>query len=107
MRSSSAASDPTTEKLECFLDHRSLLGMLQQRAPPSEDPPALPDSRHPLVRDPPVHVCSAVLHLILYISGVERSVCAVLWLMMLCHAELYGVVMLDMLWAREPPTTEN
>ena len=50
MRSSSAASDPTTEKLECFLDHRSLLGMLQQRAPLQEDSTALQDPRHPLVR---------------------------------------------------------
>ena len=50
MRSSSAASDPTTEKLECFLDHRSLLGMLQQRAPLQEGSTALQDPRHPLVR---------------------------------------------------------
>ena len=50
VRSSSAASDPTTEKLECFLDHRSLLGMLQQRAPLQEDSTALRDPRHPLVR---------------------------------------------------------
>ncbi|DBA91460.1 hypothetical protein WJX77_003506 [Trebouxia sp. C0004] len=49
VRSSSAASDPTTEKLECFLDHRSLLGMLQQRAPLQEDSTALQDPRHPLV----------------------------------------------------------
>ena len=49
MRSSSAASDPTTEKLECFLDHRSLLGMLQQRPPLQEDPTALHRPRHPLV----------------------------------------------------------
>jgi len=53
VRSSSAASDPTTEKLECFLDHRSLLGMLQQRAPLQEDSTALQDPRHPLVR----HIC--------------------------------------------------
>ncbi|KAA6417682.1 MAG: Spc97 Spc98 family of spindle pole body (SBP) component, partial [Trebouxia sp. A1-2] len=48
VRSSSAASDPTTEKLECFLDHRTLLGMLQQRAPLQEDSTALQDPRHPL-----------------------------------------------------------
>ncbi len=50
MRSSSAASDPTTEKLECFLDHRSLLGMLQQRAPLQEGSTALQEPQHPLVR---------------------------------------------------------
>lgn len=49
VRSSSAASDPITEKLECFLDHRSLLGMLQQRAHPQEDPTSLRDPRQPLV----------------------------------------------------------
>ncbi|KAL0053447.1 hypothetical protein WJX82_005855 [Trebouxia sp. C0006] len=49
VRSSSAASDPTTEKLECFLDHRSLLGMLQQRGPLQEGSTALQDPQHPLV----------------------------------------------------------
>lgn len=49
VRNSSAASDPITEKLECFLDHRSLLGMLQQRAAPQEDPTALRDPQQPLV----------------------------------------------------------
>ncbi|KAL3137516.1 hypothetical protein ABBQ38_004802 [Trebouxia sp. C0009 RCD-2024] len=49
VRSSSAASDPITEKLECFLDHRSLLGMLQQRAAPKDDHTAPKDPQQPLV----------------------------------------------------------
>lgn len=49
VRSSSAASDPIIEKLECFLDHRSLLGMLQQRAGPQDDPTAPKDPQQPLV----------------------------------------------------------
>ena len=52
VRSSSAASDPTHEKLECFLDHRSLLGMLQQRAAPQEESIPPNDPRHPLVLHP-------------------------------------------------------
>ena len=46
VRSSSAASDPSTEKLECFLDQRSLMGMLTQRT--QDDAAALQDPR-PLV----------------------------------------------------------
>ena len=48
VRSSSAASDPTTEKLECFLDHRSLLGMLQQRSSSLDATPTQPGSRPPI-----------------------------------------------------------
>lgn len=51
VRSSSAASDPTTEKLECFLDHRSLLGMLQQRSS-SLDAALMQSSSRPPVTPP-------------------------------------------------------
>lgn len=48
VRSSSAGSDPATEKLECCLDHRSLLGMLQQRSLSSNSATTQPGSRPPL-----------------------------------------------------------
>lgn len=48
VRSSSAAGDPTTEKLECFLDHRSLLGMLQQQSASSDAAAPQHGSRPPI-----------------------------------------------------------